>query len=47
MKIIEVRHIFQLGTKYSEAMKATVQGEDGRPDDDYGFTLRYRIKSCC
>ncbi|MFC0323089.1 proline--tRNA ligase [Gallibacterium melopsittaci] len=28
---IEVGHIFQLGTKYSEAMKATVQGEDGKP----------------
>lgn len=28
---IEVGHIFQLGTKYSEAMNATVQGEDGRP----------------
>ncbi|MDO9960764.1 proline--tRNA ligase [Glaesserella parasuis] len=28
---IEVGHIFQLGTKYSEAMKATVQWEDGRP----------------
>ncbi|WP_448886517.1 proline--tRNA ligase [Citrobacter telavivensis] len=27
---IEVGHIFQLGTKYSEAMKASVQGEDGR-----------------
>ncbi len=27
---IEVGHIFQLGTKYSEAMKATVQDEDGR-----------------
>ena len=27
---IEVGHIFQLGTKYSEAMKAAVQGEDGR-----------------
>ncbi|WP_065650072.1 proline--tRNA ligase [Pantoea eucrina] len=27
---IEVGHIFQLGTKYSDAMKATVQGEDGR-----------------
>ncbi len=27
---IEVGHIFQLGSKYSEAMKATVQGEDGR-----------------
>jgi prolyl-tRNA synthetase len=27
---IEVGHIFQLGTKYSEAMNATVQGEDGR-----------------
>lgn len=26
---IEIGHIFQLGTKYSEAMKATVQGEDG------------------
>lgn len=28
---IEVGHIFQLGKKYSAAMKATVQGEDGRP----------------
>lgn len=27
---IEVGHVFQLGTKYSEAMNATVQGEDGR-----------------
>jgi len=27
---IEVGHIFQLGTKYSEALKATVQGADGR-----------------
>lgn len=27
---IEVGHIFQLGKKYSEAMKASVQGEDGR-----------------
>ena len=27
---IEVGHIFQLGTKYSEAKKACVQGEDGR-----------------
>ncbi|WMQ74993.1 MAG: Proline--tRNA ligase [Sodalis sp.] len=27
---IEVGHIFQLGTKYSEMMKASVQGEDGR-----------------
>ncbi|MCR3755823.1 MAG: proline--tRNA ligase [Sodalis sp. Psp] len=27
---IEVGHIFQLGTKYSAAMKATVQREDGR-----------------
>ncbi|WP_312242963.1 proline--tRNA ligase [Pantoea sp.] len=27
---IEVGHIFQLGTKYSDAMKASVQGEDGR-----------------
>ncbi|ORM73131.1 proline--tRNA ligase [Pantoea wallisii] len=27
---IEVGHIFQLGTKYSDAMKAAVQGEDGR-----------------
>ncbi|MCW7762454.1 proline--tRNA ligase [Photorhabdus luminescens] len=26
---IEVGHIFQLGTKYSDAMKATVQSEDG------------------
>lgn len=28
---IEVGHIFQLGKKYSQAMNATVQGEDGRP----------------
>ena len=28
---IEVGHIFQLGDKYSNAMNATVQGEDGRP----------------
>jgi len=27
---IEVGHIFQLGTKYSKAMNATVQGEDGQ-----------------
>lgn len=27
---IEVGHIFQLGSKYSEALKAAVQGEDGR-----------------
>ena len=27
---IEVGHIFQLGTKYSQAMNATVQGEDGK-----------------
>lgn len=27
---IEVGHIFQLGIKYTEALKATVQGEDGR-----------------
>ena len=27
---IEVGHIFQLGTKYSEAMHATVQDQDGR-----------------
>ena len=27
---IEVGHIFQLGTKYSDAMKASVQGEEGR-----------------
>jgi prolyl-tRNA synthetase len=27
---IEVGHIFQLGRKYSEALKATVLGEDGR-----------------
>ncbi|MDX1380563.1 MAG: proline--tRNA ligase, partial [Xanthomonadales bacterium] len=27
---IEVGHIFQLGTKYSEAMNAVVQGEDGK-----------------
>ncbi len=27
---IEVGHIFQLGTKYSEIMRATVQGEEGR-----------------
>lgn len=28
-RCIEVGHIFQLGTKYSKAMKATVRGEDG------------------
>lgn len=28
---IEVGHIFQLGDKYSTALKATVLGEDGRP----------------
>lgn len=28
---IEVGHIFQLGTKYSEAMNCTVMGEDGKP----------------
>jgi len=27
---IEVGHIFQLGTKYSEAMRATVQDQDGQ-----------------
>ncbi|MGL9733330.1 MAG: proline--tRNA ligase [Symbiopectobacterium sp.] len=27
---IEVGHIFQLGTKYSQALQAIVQGEDGR-----------------
>lgn len=27
---IEVGHIFQLGTKYSEALKASVQGENGQ-----------------
>src|SRR5690606_2430714 len=28
---IEVGHIFQLGDKYSQALKATVSGEDGKP----------------
>lgn len=28
---IEVGHIFQLGTKYSEAMKVSVLGENGKP----------------
>ncbi len=28
---IEVGHVFYLGTKYSEAMKATFLGEDGKP----------------
>ncbi len=28
---IEVGHIFQLGNKYSQALNATVQGEDGKP----------------
>jgi prolyl-tRNA synthetase len=28
---IEVGHIFYFGTKYSEPMKATVQGADGKP----------------
>lgn len=30
-KGIEVGHIFKLGNKYSKAMNATVQGEDGKP----------------
>ena len=30
-KTVEVGHIFKLGTKYSEALGATVQGEDGKP----------------
>ncbi len=30
---IEVGHIFQLGTKYSEAMEAEVLDEEGRPVD--------------
>ena len=29
-KTVEVGHIFKLGTKYSEALGATVQGEDGK-----------------
>jgi prolyl-tRNA synthetase len=28
---IEVGHIFQLGSKYSESMNCTVMGEDGKP----------------
>lgn len=31
MRGIEVGHIFQLGSKYSEAMDATVLGESGKP----------------
>ncbi|MEP0848382.1 MAG: proline--tRNA ligase [Phycisphaerae bacterium] len=30
-KAIEVGHVFKLGTKYSDAMKATFLGKDGRP----------------
>ena len=30
---IEVGHIFYFGTKYSEAMSATVQGADGKPTE--------------
>jgi prolyl-tRNA synthetase len=30
VKTIEVGHIFKLGTRYSEAMGAAVQGEDGK-----------------
>jgi prolyl-tRNA synthetase len=30
-KTVEVGHIFKLGTKYSEALGATVQDENGRP----------------
>jgi prolyl-tRNA synthetase len=30
VKTIEVGHIFKLGTRYSEALGATVQGEDGK-----------------
>jgi prolyl-tRNA synthetase len=29
-KTVEVGHIFKLGTKYSQALGATVQGEDGK-----------------
>jgi prolyl-tRNA synthetase len=29
-KTVEVGHIFKLGTKYSEALGASVQGEDGK-----------------
>ncbi|SUX75501.1 prolyl-tRNA synthetase [Citrobacter freundii] len=36
-------HIFQLGTKYSEAMKAAVQGEDGRNQTLTMGLLRYRV----
>lgn len=34
---IEVGHIFQLGKKYSEALKATVQNEEGHNRCDYGL----------
>nr|VUD26225.1 prolyl-tRNA synthetase [Salmonella sp. NCTC 7297] len=39
---IEVGHIFQLGTKYSEALKASVQGEDGRNQTSDDGLLWYR-----
>ena len=43
---IEVGHIFQLGKKYSEAMNATVQGEDGRPMVVTMGMLRYWCNAC-
>ncbi len=44
---IEVGHIFQLGTKYSESMNCTVMGENGKPATltDHGL-LRYRCITC-
>lgn len=47
---IEVGHIFQLGKKYAEAMQATVQGEDGRPQvltmGCYGIGVSRVVAAC-
>ena len=39
---IEVGHIFQLGTKYSEAMRATIQDQDGKDRAMLHGLLRHR-----
>ncbi len=45
---IEVGHIFQLGDKYSRAMNAAVQGEDGRNrGSDHGLLRHWRNARCC
>ena len=44
---IEVGHIFQLGTKYSEAMKATVLDENGKEPCYVHGLLRHRGQPHC